>query len=96
MRPIHRIPHRSPPPAHTHPTHPHTDRPPPRASDALHMTDVYAWRQDQERALRAMKGTGMSDEQVIRFVDGCTYSPNPLLPTYPCLPGVKERSACLV
>lgn len=56
----------------------------PRASDALHMTDVYAWRQDQERALRATKGTGMSDEQVIRFVDGCTFSPFPPFLPYPC------------
>lgn len=36
------------------------------------MTDVYAWRQDQERSLRASKGMGMSDEQVIKFVDDCT------------------------
>jgi len=43
-------------------------------SDAVHMTDVYAWRQDQETALRASKGMSMSDEQVIRFVDGCMIS----------------------
>ena len=41
-------------------------------SDAVHMTDVYAWRQEQEAALRASKGMGMTDEEVIRFVDDCT------------------------
>lgn len=47
-------------------------------SDAVHMTDVYAWRQDQETALRASKGMGMSDEQVIRFVDDCMISSSSL------------------
>jgi D-glycerate 3-kinase len=32
---------------------------------------VYDWRQEQEAALRASKGTGMTDEQVIKFVNGC-------------------------
>jgi pantothenate kinase-related protein Tda10 len=32
---------------------------------------VYDWRQEQEVALRAAKGTGMTDEQVIEFVNGC-------------------------
>jgi len=31
---------------------------------------VYDWRQQQEAALRRDKGTGMSEEQVTRFVDG--------------------------
>lgn len=34
---------------------------------------VYAWRQEQEEALRIMKGdpsAGMTPEQVVRFVDG--------------------------
>ncbi|KAL4954294.1 P-loop containing nucleoside triphosphate hydrolase protein [Aspergillus filifer] len=31
---------------------------------------VYAWRQEQERTLRATKGIGMSEEQVNHFVDG--------------------------
>ncbi|KKK14896.1 hypothetical protein P175DRAFT_0558463 [Aspergillus ochraceoroseus IBT 24754] len=31
---------------------------------------VYDWRQEQERSLRAAKGTGMTEEQVNRFVDG--------------------------
>ncbi|KAK1142274.1 hypothetical protein N8T08_008019 [Aspergillus melleus] len=31
---------------------------------------VYDWRQEQERTLRAAKGTGMTPEQVTHFVDG--------------------------
>ncbi len=31
---------------------------------------VYDWRQQQEAALRRDKGTGMSEEQVTKFVDG--------------------------
>ncbi|KAF8855278.1 putative Uridine/cytidine kinase, partial [Acephala macrosclerotiorum] len=31
---------------------------------------VYAWRQEQEAALRREKGSGMTEEQVERFVDG--------------------------
>ncbi|KAJ5604914.1 hypothetical protein N7510_010068 [Penicillium lagena] len=31
---------------------------------------VYDWRQEQERTLRAAKGTGMTEEQVNHFVDG--------------------------
>ncbi|KAI9761099.1 MAG: hypothetical protein M4579_001251 [Chaenotheca gracillima] len=38
--------------------------------DAEDLTYVYAWRLDQERALRASKGSGMTDEQVKEFVDG--------------------------
>ncbi len=34
---------------------------------------MYEWRLEPERAMRATKGRGMSDEQVIRFVDGCKY-----------------------
>jgi len=41
-----------------------------RRSDAEDTNYVYAWRLEQEAALRAAKGTGMSDEQVISFVDG--------------------------
>ena len=44
------------------------------------MTDVYAWRQEQERALRASKGMGMTDEQVIKFVDDCMFLSSPVLP----------------
>ncbi|KAL2866893.1 TDA10 family protein [Aspergillus lucknowensis] len=31
---------------------------------------VYEWRQEQERTLRAVKGIGMTEEQVNHFVDG--------------------------
>jgi len=43
-------------------------------SDAEHPTFVYDWRLQQERALRAAKGTGMTDEQVVNFVNGCEKS----------------------
>ena len=39
--------------------------------DAQDTSFVYRWRQEQEEALRADKGTGMTDDQVKRFVDGC-------------------------
>lgn len=32
---------------------------------------VYDWRLEQEAALRKAKGSGMAEEQVHRFVDGC-------------------------
>ncbi|KKA26140.1 hypothetical protein TD95_005471 [Thielaviopsis punctulata] len=38
--------------------------------DAKETTWVYDWRLEQERELRAARGTGMTDEEVIRFVDG--------------------------
>lgn len=38
--------------------------------DAEDLTYVYAWRREQEVKLREDRGTGMSDEQVVRFVDG--------------------------
>ncbi|KAF2145245.1 uncharacterized protein K452DRAFT_245013 [Aplosporella prunicola CBS 121167] len=38
--------------------------------DAEDTQFVYQWRLQQEAALRAAKGRGMSDEQVVRFVDG--------------------------
>ncbi|RJE25661.1 hypothetical protein PHISCL_01988 [Aspergillus sclerotialis] len=38
--------------------------------DAQDLHFVYEWRQEQERALRAAKGTGMTEEQVNHFVDG--------------------------
>ncbi|CAI4210604.1 unnamed protein product [Parascedosporium putredinis] len=37
--------------------------------DADDLSYVYAWRREQEVALRAEKGTGMTDEQVVKFVD---------------------------
>ncbi|KAJ5565107.1 hypothetical protein N7513_001349 [Penicillium frequentans] len=38
--------------------------------DAQNLRFVYEWRQEQERSLRASKGTGMTEEQVNHFVDG--------------------------
>ncbi|KAI1347537.1 putative Uridine/cytidine kinase [Xylaria sp. FL0043] len=37
--------------------------------DAEETEWVYDWRLEQEAMLRAQRGTGMSDEQVLRFVD---------------------------
>lgn len=37
--------------------------------DAEDTEYVYAWRLEQERQLRQEKGAGMTDEQVVRFVD---------------------------
>lgn len=42
-------------------------------SDAENPRFVYEWRQEQERTLRAAKGTGMTEEQVNHFVDGCMH-----------------------
>lgn len=41
------------------------------SSDAQNLHFVYDWRQEQERTLRAAKGTGMTEEQVTNFVNGC-------------------------
>ncbi|PNS16319.1 hypothetical protein CAC42_6426 [Sphaceloma murrayae] len=38
--------------------------------DAEDTQYVYGWRRQQEAALRAAKGSGMTDEQVIHFVNG--------------------------
>lgn len=38
--------------------------------DAEDLSYVYAWRQEQEVKLREERGAGMSDEQVVKFVDG--------------------------
>jgi hypothetical protein len=40
-------------------------------SDAEDTKFVYDWRLQQEAALRDSKGAGMTDEQVINFVNGC-------------------------
>ncbi|KAK0802698.1 hypothetical protein LTR02_003359 [Friedmanniomyces endolithicus] len=42
--------------------------------DAEDTQYVYDWRLEQEAALRAAKGTGMTGEQVVRFVNGCESS----------------------
>lgn len=34
---------------------------------------VYTWRLEAEVNLRIEKGSGMTDEQVKRFVDGCKF-----------------------
>lgn len=39
--------------------------------DALDTHYVYDWRLEQEGRLRESRGTGMTDEQVVKFVDGC-------------------------
>jgi len=41
--------------------------------DAVDTLFVYEWRLQQERALRKQKGKGMTDKQVIEFVNGCEY-----------------------
>ncbi|KAG4429682.1 hypothetical protein IFR05_014837 [Cadophora sp. M221] len=38
--------------------------------DAEETDFVYGWRQEQEAALRREKGSGMSEEMVVKFVDG--------------------------
>ena len=38
--------------------------------DAANPQNVYRWREEQERALRGAKGSGMTTEQVKSFVDG--------------------------
>ncbi|KAK3116809.1 hypothetical protein LTR53_002444 [Teratosphaeriaceae sp. CCFEE 6253] len=38
--------------------------------DAEDTQYVYAWRLEQEAALRATKGSGMTEEQVVKFVNG--------------------------
>lgn len=39
--------------------------------DALDPRYVYKWRIEQEAGLRALKGSGMTEDQVKEFVDGC-------------------------
>lgn len=41
------------------------------SSDAEDPLYVYEWRLEQEAALRKAKGAGMTDEQVVNFVNGC-------------------------
>lgn len=50
-------------------------------SDAEDTLYVYHWREEQEAAMRAAKGTGMTPEQVVNFVNGCKSSgPSALVP----------------
>ena len=41
--------------------------------DAENPKWVYTWRLEAEVKLRIEKGSGMTDEQVKRFVDGCKF-----------------------
>jgi pantothenate kinase-related protein Tda10 len=52
-------------------------------SDAQDNHFVYDWRQEQERTLRAVKGIGMTEEQVNHFVDGCMSLTPPITTTGP-------------
>nr|POE54511.1 putative kinase mug58 [Quercus suber] len=61
---------------------------------------VYKWRQEQEAALRAEKGTGMTVEQVTDFVNGCKLSlapaldPVPMTLTYCRLSSLRALHGC--
>lgn len=59
--------------------------------DAEEPMFVYEWRSQSERKLREVKGSGMTDDQVIKFVDGCTLSPARILAAtdYDRLPGIR-------
>lgn len=52
---------------------------------------VYEWRSQSERKLRETAGSGMTDDQVINFVNGCTLSPPKILDTTDRsrLPGIR-------
>lgn len=41
--------------------------------DAEKLEYVYAWRLQQEHNLIKLKGAGMTDEQVVVFIDGCKW-----------------------
>lgn len=57
-------------------------------SDTQDLHYVYEWRQEQEQTLRAAKGTGMTEDQVNHFVDGCT------LPRHPKKKRKEKRKHC--
>ena len=42
--------------------------------DAENVQYVYAWRLEQEAGLRKAKGSGMTDDQVVEFVNDCMIS----------------------
>lgn len=55
--------------------------------DAEDINYVYSWRLEAEAQLRANRGKGMTDKQVIEFVNGCTSKLMLLLVQFPlCLP----------
>ena len=35
---------------------------------------VYEWRLEQEADLRQVKGSGMTDAEVVNFVNGCQFA----------------------
>ena len=39
---------------------------------------VYEWRSESERKLRETKGSGMTDKEVVDFVNGCTLRSTPI------------------
>ena len=52
---------------------------------------VYEWRAQSEKELRETKGSGMTDKQVVDFVNGCMPSPAPILAVtdHDRLPGIR-------
>ncbi|MDI1488809.1 MAG: hypothetical protein OHK93_008085 [Ramalina farinacea] len=59
--------------------------------DTADLKLVYQWRLEQEQALRKCRGTGMTDEQLITFIDG--YYPSYELYTEDMRAGVMKRPA---
>ena len=59
--------------------------------DTADLKLVYRWRLEQEQALRKCRGTGMTDEQLITFIDG--YYPSYELYTEDMRAGVLKRPA---
>ena len=59
--------------------------------DTADLKLVYQWRLEQEQALRKCRGTGMTDEQLISFIDG--YYPSYELYTEDMRAGVMKRPA---
>jgi pantothenate kinase-related protein Tda10 len=63
-------------------------------SDAEYPLYVYDWRLQQEAALRAAKGRGMTDDQVVHFVNGCK-SCYPKLGTPHIVAEAQTRLSCI-
>lgn len=45
-----------------------------RSSDAENPLHVYEWRLEQEASLRQARGSGMTDAEVVDFVNGCLFA----------------------
>lgn len=43
------------------------------SSDAEDLQYVYEWRLEQEAGLRRSKGSGMTDQEIVNFVNGCSF-----------------------